>query len=556
ALDIVIISGDAYIDHPAFGAALIGRWLTAHGFRVGVIAQPRWDSAEDVMQLGRPRLFFGITAGALDSMLAHYTAFRKKRADDAYSPGGRAGLRPNRATIVYTGWVRHGFPDVPIVIGGVEASMRRATHYDFWNDSLRRSILLESKADLLIYGMAEKAVLEVAERLASHVRTTGKPISARSCRELLHGIRGTCFALSKDEGPPPHSLRMPSHEEISTEPSLLLKATRLLEQQVMDESLWLTQSADNRCVVFAPPFSPLSTDEMDALYDLPFSRRPHPSYSQPIPAARMMAFSITTHRGCGGGCTFCCLPQHQGRRIQSRSRRSILDEVRRLTAHPDWQGTISDVGAPTANMWGARCLAVDGPCRRASCLWPETCQNFRPNQSRLAELLHEITKIPGVKHVRTASGIRHDLALADAHYLHVLVSEFVGGHLKVAPEHCAERVLHLMRKPPFDRFLEFLSAFDRISKDCRKEQYVVPYLMSAFPGCTDLDMEELAQWFRRRHWKPLQVQCFVPTPGTLATAMYFAGVDADGRPIPVPRTDAERLRQHRILIGVWGRKPK
>jgi len=546
ALDVLLVTGDAYVDHPAFGAALLGRWLVAHGFRTGIVAQPQWRTPEHVARLGRPRLFAGATAGALDSMLAHYTAFRKKRRSDAYTPGGRAGARPNRATIAYANLLRQAFPGLPVVIGGIEASMRRASHYDFWSDKLRRSLLLDSKAHLLVYGMAERPIVEVARRLAQ---------AAQPVARALHGIRGTVFVGDVPRAAAESVVTLPSHEEILAEPAKLMQATLLLERQVHGGTAWATQSTEGRTVVFAPPPQPLSPDELDALYALPFSRAPHPSYREPIPAAEMIRFSITTHRGCAGGCSFCALAQHQGRRIRSRSRQSILAEARRLAAHPLWKGSLSDIGGPSANMWAARCTARDpAACRRASCLHPRICPDFKPAQSVLAELLRDLARLPGVRHVRTASGVRHDLALREPAYVQALVAEFTGGQLKLAPEHCAAHVLRLMRKPPFDAFERFLDAFDRLSREAGKRQYVVPYLLSAFPGCTEADMRALARWLRKRGWRPRQVQCFVPTPGTVATAMYHAGTDPQGNPIHVPRTDAERMRQHAILVGKWGKR--
>lgn len=540
-LDVLLVTGDAYVDHPSFGAALLGRWLAAHGCRVGIVAQPRWDRLDDVARLGRPRLFAGVTAGALDSMLAHYTAFRKKRRDDAYTPGGRSGARPNRATIVYANLVRQAFPGLPVVIGGIEASMRRATHYDFWSDKLRRSILLDSKADLLIYGMAERALLALAEGLKQS-----------TLEELFPQLRGAAFTLSHRSQSSHMShmpcLALPSHEEIESEPRKLMEATLLLERQAHSDAEWATQQAGGQTVVFAPPAAPLTTEELDALYALPFTRQPHPSYRQAIPAVEMVQFSITTHRGCAGGCSFCALALHQGRRIRSRSAKSVLDEAAGLTRHPDWRGAISDVGGATANLWGARCGRDAAGCRRPSCLHPSICRHFAPNQAALAELLRDIARLPGVRHVRTASGVRHDVAVLDESYVRALVGEFTGGQLKLAPEHSCERVLWLMRKPPFKAFEEFLTVFQRLSRQAGKEQYVVPYLMSAFPGCTEADMRSLAAWLRRRGWRPQQVQCFIPTPGTVATAMYHAGIAPDGTPIHVARKDAERLRQHRILV--------
>jgi len=535
-LDVLIITGDAYVDHPAFGAALLGRWLVVHGYRVGIVAQPRWNTAEGILAMGAPRLFVGVTAGALDSMLAHYTAFRKKRTDDAYTPGGRAGARPNRATVVYANLARAAFPHVPVVIGGIEASLRRATHYDFWSGQVRRSILLDSKADLLVYGMAERAILEIAGRLdADHP---------------LHGIHGTAFvapAGSFDFSDDMPVLRLPSHEEIEADPKKLMSSTLMLERQVHHGVEWAVQAVGSREVVFAPPAEPLSTKELDSAYALPFTRRPHRRYKQPIPAAEMIQFSVTTHRGCAGGCSFCSLALHQGRHIRSRSAGSILSEVRGMADSHDWKGSITDVGGPSANMWGARCGSDPAKCKRTSCLHPDVCRNFKPGQKQLVELLEAIERLPRVRHVRVASGIRHDLALREPEYVKALVGRFTGGQLKIAPEHICSRVLRLMRKASFAAFLDFMTMFERVSRSGRKEQYLVPYLMSAFPGCTDDDMRELARWLKSKGWRPEQVQCFIPTPGTVATAMYYAGIDTEGNPIHVARTDAERLRQHYIL---------
>jgi len=541
-LDILLVTGDAYVDHPAFGAALLGRWLTAQGWRVGIVAQPRWDGVADVSRLGRPRLFAGASAGALDSMLARYTAFRKQRSEDAYTPGGRAGARPNRAAIVYAGLLKRAFPGLPVVLGGIEASLRRAAHYDFWSDSVRRSILLDAKADLLVYGMGERAISECARRLAY----------SGDLRKL-HGIPGTAFAGSAQDVPADAaSLRLPSCEDIQADPKRLLEATLALEAQMRSEC-WALQEHAGRAVVFTPPAAPLSTAELDGLYALAFTRLPHPSYAQTIPAVEMIRFSVTAHRGCAGGCSFCALTLHQGRRIASRSRDSLAAEVATLTRRPDWDGSLTDVGGPSANMWGARCAADPKTCRRPSCLTPAICPSFLDDQAGLAELLRALHSVPGVKHVRVASGVRHDLALRSPAYARALAYEFTGGQLKLAPEHSSDAVLALMRKPAFARFERFLALFAQQSRAAGKEQYIVPYLMSAFPGCTDADMRALAAWLQVRGWQPRQAQCFVPAPGTVATAMFYAGIDTQGRRIPVARTDAERLRQHGILTQGWGR---
>ncbi len=555
SLDVLLVTGDAYVDHSSFGTALIGRFLVNAGYRVGIIAQPRWETTDDIARLGRPRLFAGIGAGALDSMLAHYTAFRKLRHDDAYTPGDRHGARPNRACIVYTGLVRHAFPGLPVVLGGVEASLRRASHYDFWTDKIRRSILLDSKADLLVYGMGERAVLEAAQRLSTLSEGTPKPAQA------LRGIPGTAFAVSslaplQEQGivPPDEALIvLPGHEAIVQDPKALMTATLTLERQVHQGTGWAVQASGTQQVLFAPPAAGLGTAELDALHALPFTRRPHPSYKERIPAADMIQFSITAHRGCAGGCTFCSITLHQGRQIQSRSAESLVAEARLLTRHPDWKGSISDVGGPTANMWGARCAADPAVCKRADCLIPRVCPHFKTDNARLIKLLRGMQAVEGVKHLRVASGIRYDLDGGDGKFLRELVHEFVGGQLKVAPEHLSDKVLRLMRKPSFARFEAFLELFADASHQAGRTQYVIPYLISAFPGCTDGDMRDLARWLQQRGWRPKQVQCFIPTPGTIATAMFHASIDPEGNPIPVAKTDRDRLKQHHILLPVESR---
>lgn len=549
-LDVLLVSGDAYIDHPAFGAALLGRWLTGHGFRVGIVAQPRWDSLEDVQRLGRPRLFVGITAGALDSMLAHYTAFRRKRRDDAYTPGGLAGARPNRACIVYANLIRKAFPGLPVVLGGIEASLRRVSHYDFWTDSLRRCILLDAKADLILYGMAERSVLALARILDDDPDALSKAGPAR----LAGRLPGAVFVCPKRE--PPRNIpcvSLPSHEQIVESPFKLVQATRLLEQQVHQGATWAVQPCADRLVVLTPPSAPLTAGEMDALYGLPFARKPHPSYTKRIPAMEMIAWSLTTHRGCGGGCSFCSLALHQGRRISSRSRASILAEAEHLTTLRDWKGCLSDVGGPSANMWGAVCAKLGEDCSRDSCMHPAICKFFKVDQEAGLALLETLRRLPKIRHVRVASGVRFDLLLKDQGATRGLIRHFVGGQLKLAPEHCADTVLRLMRKPGFKIFEHFLDFFERESRAAGKKQFVVPYLMSAFPGCTVKDMRELARWLKSKGWRPQQVQCFVPTPGTMATAMYYAEADAKGNKLDVAKTDAQRLEQHRILMPEAGR---
>lgn len=561
-LDVLLVSGDAYVDHPSFGVPLLGRWLVAHGFRVGIVAQPRWDTLEDIQRLGRPRLFAGVGAGALDSMLAHYTAFRKARRDDAYTPGGVSGARPNRASIVYANLLRGAFPSLFVTLGGIEASLRRIAHYDFWTDKIRRSILLDSKADLLLYGMAERGILELARLLENHTNQTetlgSSSPSGAPQRPGIHAllqIPGAALACRPEELPMlPSILQLPSQEAIQSSPDALLQATTLLEKHVHQGRDTALHQSGNRLLVLTPPATPLTETEMDALYELPFARRAHPTYDKPIPAAEMIASSITSHRGCGGGCSFCSLALHQGRRISSRSKRSILDEVRRMCATTHWQGVISDVGGPSANMWRATCTRDKsmeenhGPCRRDSCLHPKICRFFQVDQQDQVAMLEDIRSLPGVRHVRVASGVRFDLLLRDGQAAEGLIQGYVGGQLKLAPEHASETVLHLMRKPSFTVFEQFLDLFQRQSARAGKQQFVVPYLMSGFPGCTDRDMMDLGHWLRGKGWRPQQVQCFVPTPGTMATAMYHAGKDPMGNPIYVARSDAQRLALHRILI--------
>lgn len=592
-LDVLLISGDAYVDHPSFAMALLGRSLVAAGFRTGIIAQPPWaDQAEAlaaITRLGRPRLLVGIGSGAIDSMLAHYTAFRKKRSDDAYTPGGRAGARPNRAILVYTSLVRRAFPGLPVILGGIEASLRRLSHYDFWSDSLRRSILLDSKADLLACGMGEESLRLAAQAAAALPEQnapgrTATPLSA--FRQAARGIPGVALPLSQGEAEELAAssapLLLPSHEQILAEPSQLIKATLLLERQVHQASRPALQWSGERCILLTPPAPPPDTAALDRLYALPFARLPHPSYREPIPAWEMIRASITSHRGCAGGCAFCSLALHQGRRISSRSRESILAEAAAIARGPHtppeyspstprisraaptptrekkapeappkppaWAGSITDVGGPSANMWQAVCSLDPGRCNRPSCLHPSVCPGFQVDQAQNARLLRAIAALPGIRHVRVASGVRFDLALRDPDAMAAYTMEFTGGQLKVAPEHCVARILDLMRKPGPETLEIFLNAFARLSRKAGKEQYIIPYLMSAYPGCTDDDMQSLARWLRKHGMRPQQIQCFIPTPGTLATAMFFAGQDANGNPIHVARSDAQRLRQHHMLL--------
>ncbi|MBI5748620.1 MAG: YgiQ family radical SAM protein [Nitrospinae bacterium] len=517
-LDIILISGDAYIDHPSFGVPLIGRYLESLGYRVGIIAQPDWRNTKDFMKLGRPRLFFGISAGAMDSMLNHYTAHKKPRSDDAYSPAGKSGLRPDRATIVYLNRVKEAYPGVPTVIGGIEASLRRLAHYDYWDNKVRKSILVDSKGDLLIFGMGEKPIEEVARRLSN-----GEDISN------IKNVRGTAVLTSSVEGVEGKDyILLPSCEDVIKDKMAYARASRIfhLESNPFNARV-LFQRHGNRYVKVNPPSLPLTMEEMDKIYNLPFIKEPHSSYKEKIPALEMVKFSVTIQRGCFGGCTFCSLTEHQGRIIQSRSENSILKEVEDLKKLKGFTGIVSDLGGPTANMYRLRCKDrdVESKCRRLSCVHPNICKFMDTDHSSQIKLLRKTRGMEGVKRVFIASGVRYDLALGSPEYIKELTTYHVGGHLKVAPEHTSHRVLELMKKPEIEAFNKFKNNFDRFSKDCGKEQYIVPYFISSHPGSDLKDMIDLALYLKKNRFRLQQVQDFIPTPMTLATAMYYTGYD-------------------------------
>ncbi|HNU52962.1 MAG TPA: YgiQ family radical SAM protein [Verrucomicrobiota bacterium] len=539
-LDVLLITGDAYVDHPSFGAAMIGRVLEAEGWRVGVIAQPDWRRIGSIQAMGVPRLFCGVTAGNLDSMLANYTAARHKRKEDAYSESGLPGRRPNHAAIVYAQMCRQVFPAVPVVLGGMEASMRRVAHYDYWEDKLRPSILADAKADLLVYGMGEAAVREVARRLASGRRDLG-------------GIRGTAILLGAKAAAAADwggCVELPSWEALQQNPKLLVPLTRIVESQqspYCGQRMYQRHGA--RAVVLEPPAAPLTAGEFDALYELPFQRRPHPAYRGPVPALATVADSIVVSRGCAGGCTFCGLGFHQGKFLSSRSVESVLREIRALAGCGTFRGTISDLGGPTANLFGCTNgeAAACKVCRRPTCLWPKLCPHFRIDEAAALRLLRGARRVDGVRHVFIQSGIRMDIALRTREYFRELVRHHVTGHLKVAPEHLHPEVLRRMRKPAGD-FLPFLDKFRQESLAAGKEQYLVPYFISSFPGCTDKEMEAVGRFLRREHWNLRQVQDFIPLPMTPAAAMYATGLDYETeQPIPVVRHAGERERQKRVL---------
>lgn len=539
-LDVLLITGDAYVDHPSFGAAMIGRVLEADGYRVGIVAQPDWRVIESITGMGTPRLFVGVTAGNLDSMLSNYTAARHKRKLDVYSAGGAPGKRPNHAAVVYAQLARRAFPGVPVVLGGLEASMRRVSHYDYWEDKLRPSILTDSKADILVYGMGERAVRLIAGRL----RDGGRDLS---------GIPGTARLLgAKASAAADYAgwVVLPSWEDVQADQRLLLQLTKVTEaQQTPYCGKRLVQWHGNRAVVMEPPAMPVDGPELDALYEYPFQRLAHPSYTEPVPGFATIKDSVIVSRGCAGGCTFCGLGLHQGKFLSSRSVDSVLKEVRKMGESATFRGTVSDLGGPTANLYGARNGHVEAcqNCHRPSCLWPTICPHFEINEEPGLAMLRGARQLPGVKHVFVQSGIRMDVAVRTPEYLRELVQHHVSGHLKVAPEHLDPSVLRRMRKPAGD-FPAFMEKFFELSEEAGKEQYLVPYFISSFPGCTEKEMGVVEEFLKRERWNLQQVQDFIPLPMTASAAMYVTGLDINsGQPIPVARNAGDREKQKRML---------
>ena len=572
--DVIIVTGDAYVDHPSFGMALVGRVLEAQGLRVGIIAQPDWHSAEPFRALGRPRLFFGVTAGNMDSMVNRYTADRRVRSDDAYTPGGKGGQRPDRSVIVYAQRVREAYKDVPVVIGSIEASLRRIAHFDYWSEKVRRSILLDAKADLLVFGNAERQIMEIARRLDNGERI-----------ETLTDIRGTAFvrrglpegwieidsthldtpgplnppidpyALSSAGGAPAsgstasadpsvnvvrfvrrvrnadreHSvIRLPSYEQVISDSVLYAHASRILHlESNPGNARAMVQRHGAQDVWLNPPPVPLLMSEMDWIYELPYQRRPHPSYGTAnIPAYKMIRFSVSIQRGCFGGCTFCSITEHEGRIIQNRSEDSVIREIEQIRdAVPGFTGVISDLGGPTANMYRLACKSpeIESACRRPSCVFPAVCPNLNTDHSALISLYRRARELPGVKKVLIASGVRYDLATESPEYVRELAEHHVGGYLKIAPEHVREGPLAMMMKPGVGTYYRFKELFDKYSKAAGKEQYLIPYFIAAHPGTTDEDMLELALWLKRNGFRADQVQAFLPSPMATATAMYHSG---------------------------------
>jgi len=594
--DIIIVTGDAYVDHPSFGMALIGRLLESQGFRVGIIAQPEWQSAEALQILGRPNLFFGITAGNMDSMVNRYTADRRVRSNDAYTPGGEGGKRPDRSVLVYAQRAREAFPGVPVIIGGIEASLRRIAHYDYWSDKVRRSILPDSKADLLIYGNAERAVVEVAHRLAA-----GESISeitdVRGTGFMRQGIPAGWTEIDSSHidqpgrihpHPDPYShtpdcqgaeagrvvgfhrrprqldrsrslVRLPSFEQVVADPVLYAHASRVFHLETNPgNARALVQRQGRRELWLNPPPLPLNTRELDRLYEFPYSRQPHPAYGQARnPAWEMIRFSIPIMRGCFGGCTFCSITEHEGRIIQSRSEDSVIREIETIRdTVPGFTGHISDLGGPTANMYRMHCKdeRIESACRRLSCVFPGVCDNLATSHRPLIQLYRRARAVPGVKRVFIASGLRYDLAVRDPEYVRELATHHVGGYLKIAPEHTEPGPLDMMMKPGIGSYDRFKNMFDRYSREAGKEQYLIPYFIAAHPGTSDNDMLQLAIWLKLNGFRLDQVQAFLPTPLAIASAMYHTGRNplrrirtSEGESVSVARGQRQR-RLHKAFL--------
>ncbi len=530
--DVIIVTGDAYVDHPSFGMAVIGRLLESQGFRVGIVSQPDWTSAEDFRRLGRPNLFFGVTAGNMDSMVNRYTSDRKIRSNDAYTPGGLPEKRPDRSVIVYSQRCREAYPDSPVIIGGIEASLRRTAHYDYWSDQVRRSIIFDAKADLLVFGNGERQIVEIAHALAArkkiaelkNIRGTGLIVDGMP--DGFSEIDAGKMELPVSRG---HSaVSLPSYEEVKNDRVLYAQASRVLHQETNPgNARALMQKHGDRYLWLNPPPIPLTTPEMDGVYELSYSRIPHPVYGGlKIPAFEMIQHSVTILRGCFGGCSFCSITEHEGRIIQSRSEKSILAEVEKIRdTSPLFTGFISDLGGPTANMYRLACksLEIEAACRRPSCVYPDVCKNLNTDHSSLISLYRKAREIPGVKKILIASGVRYDLALKSPEYIKELTQNHVGGYLKVAPEHTEAGPLSKMMKPGIGAFEKFHELFNKNSKEAGKEQYLIPYFIAAHPGTTNEDMLHLALWLKKNNMRPDQVQAFLPSPMALATAMYHTG---------------------------------
>ena len=564
-LDVILFSADAYVDHPSFGAAVIGRILEAEGLRVAIVTQPNWrDDLRDFKKLGRPRLFFGIAPGCMDSMVNKYTANRRLRSEDAYTPDGRHDLRPEYPTIVYTQAIKRFYPDVPVVLGGIEASMRRVTHYDYWQERLRKCILADSGADMLIYGMGERPVTELCRRMLAQMQED-ETFSLRT-HTLPTDILQTAYLTRKDDVPggiQPDDILLHSHEECLADRRKQAENIRHVEEESNRlKAHRILQPVDGRTVVVNPPYPPMTQAELDHSFDLPYTRLPHPKYKgKRIPAYEMIKHSVNIHRGCFGGCAFCTISAHQGKFIASRSKQSILKEVRQITAMPDFKGYISDLGGPSANMYGmgGKDKSICARCKRPSCINPKICPNLDTDHGKLLDIYHAVDALPGIKKSFIGSGVRYDLLLHKSNdgkcdkaaraYTHELISKHVSGRLKVAPEHTSDNVLKLMRKPPFKQFEDFKKIFDEINTKENLRQQIIPYFISSHPGCREEDMAELAVITKGLNFHLEQVQDFTPTPMTVSTETWYTGYDPYTlQPVYSAKTQREKLAQRQFFF--------
>ena len=552
-LDVILFSGDAYVDHPSFGSAVIGRVLEAHGYKVAIVPQPNWqDDLRDFRKLGRPRLFFGVSAGAMDSMVNRYTAGKRLRAEDAYTPDGRHTGRPEYPSIVYSKALKKLFPDVPVVLGGIEASLRRFTHYDYWQDKLLPNILELSGADYLTYGMGEKVTIAVADALSQ-----GHPEEIKNIPQVAFMTRQVPGGITDQDKV------LASHEECLNDKRAQAANFRIIEEESnMIEAHRIIQPSGNRFMVVNPPFPPLTTQELDAVYDLPYTRLPHPRYNgKRIPAYEMIRHSITIHRGCYGGCSFCTISAHQGKQIVSRSKESILRELRKVVQMEDFKGYVSDLGGPSANMYGTggRDKNICAKCKRPTCLTPKVCPNLSTDLTALIDLYRAADKVPGVKKSCIGSGIRYDILQyhdpdpkadkSHLEYARELISKHVSGRLKVAPEHTSDSVLALMRKPSFTQFHQFKKTFDKINRECGLRQQLIPYFISSHPGCTEVDMALLAIETKQLNFKLEQIQDFTPTPMTLSTEIFYTGINPyTMQPVYTAHTDRDKQAQRQFFF--------
>ena len=583
-LDVIIFSGDAYVDHPSFGAAVIGRVLEHAGYKVAIVPQPDWrGDHRDFTKLGKPRLFFAITAGSMDSMVNHYTAAKRLRSDDAYTPGGKAGMRPDYCTITYSNILRQLYPDSLIVIGGIEASMRRLTHYDYWSDSLKPSILVDSKADVLVYGMGEKQIIEIADAVdrCAVDRPAGLKIAAleeipqiaymvdgvelsrsgvessRSGVELSGMDKTTLLKQTQLSSKLLNTITLRSHEEAVGSKRVHAENFRIIETESNKiNAARIVQPVGKQYVVVNPPYPPMKSEELDAIYDLPFMYHPHPKYKDKhIPAYEMIRFSVCMHRGCFGGCSFCTISAHQGKQISSRSQESILRQISILKDLPEWKGYLSDLGGPSANMYGmhGKDMNLCEQCARASCLFPKICKNLNQDFAPLLQIYKRVDALPYIKKSFVGSGVRYDLM--NDEYGRELIVNHISGRLKVAPEHTASSVLQIMRKPAWEQYQRFYRFFEQVNREAGLKQQIIPYFISSHPGCTNADMKQLADQCKQMHYRPEQVQDFTPTPMTLATTMFYTGLNPyTMESVYVAKTKEEKQKQNSFFF--WWKPAK